>query len=82
MVCCTFQRYSFDEGGVHAVVLSSEHDWRNGSRQYTWLENDLKAVDRSNTPWIVLATHRMMYTTQLNETVGESAHRSTMLTML
>eukprot|EP00729_Bicosta_minor_P004824 gene4824-10080_t len=47
-------------GGVHVVVLSSEHDWRsNGSRQYTWLENDLKGVNRVETPWIVIATHRM-----------------------
>ena len=60
--------YSFDEGGVHVVTMSSEHDWRRGSRQYAWLERDLMSVDRTVTPWIVLSTHRMMYTTQLNET--------------
>jgi hypothetical protein len=56
--------YSFDEGGVHVVMLSSEHDWRNSSRQYRWLLHDLSAVNRTRTPWVVLATHRMMYTTQ------------------
>ena len=60
--------YSFNEGGIHVIQLSSEHDWRLGSRQYTWLAQDLQAVNRKVTPWIVLATHRMMYTTQLDET--------------
>ena len=59
--------YAFNEGGVHAIVLSSEHDWTRGSRQHAWLAADLAAVDRSATPWVVLATHRMMYTTQLQE---------------
>ncbi|KAF1784305.1 Metallo-dependent phosphatase-like [Phytophthora cactorum] len=35
--------------------------------QYKWLENDLKNVDRKKTPWVVLTSHRMMYTTQLGE---------------
>lgn len=56
--------YSFDEGPVHVVMLSSEHDWRHTSRQYAWLEADLGAVNRSATPWVVLATHRMMYETE------------------
>ena len=45
-------------------MMSSEHDIRPGSRQYTWLENDLKKVDRNKTPWIVLGGHRPMYTSQ------------------
>jgi len=56
--------YSFNEGPVHVVVLSSEHDWRRTSRQYAWLAADLGAVNRSSTPWIMLATHRMMYETE------------------
>ncbi|RLN02479.1 hypothetical protein BBJ28_00012813 [Nothophytophthora sp. Chile5] len=59
--------YSFDYGGVHVIQMSSEHDWRRGSKQYKWIENDLKAVDRAKTPWVVLTSHRMMYTTQLGE---------------
>ena len=60
--------YSFNEGPVHVITMSSEHDWREGSRQYAWLVQDLRSVDRKLTPWIILNTHRMMYTTQLNET--------------
>ena len=48
-------------------MMSSEHDWVEGSEQYQWLEQDLKAVDRSITPWIVVTAHRMMYSTQLCE---------------
>ncbi|CAI5704275.1 hypothetical protein KXD40_001319 [Peronospora effusa] len=59
--------YSFDYGGIHVIQISSEHDWRRGSKQYKWLENDLKSVDRTQIPWIVLTSHRMMYTTQVGE---------------
>ncbi|TMW69458.1 hypothetical protein Poli38472_001614 [Pythium oligandrum] len=59
--------YSFDYGGVHVIQMSSEHNWMRGSEQYKWIENDLKNVDRSKTPWVVLTAHRMMYTTQLGE---------------
>jgi len=45
-------------------MMSSEHDYREGSRQYKWLENDLKNVDRKKTPWVVLGGHRPMYTSQ------------------
>ena len=59
-----FFRYSYDYGSVHFIMMSSEHDFREGSRQYKWLENDLKNVDRKKTPWVVLGGHRPMYTSQ------------------
>ena len=46
-------------------MMSSEHDYRPGSRQYVWLENDLKNVDRTKTPWVVLGGHRPMYCSQI-----------------
>ena len=45
-----FFRYSYDYGIVHFIMMSTEHDFRDGSRQYKWLENDLKNVDRKKTP--------------------------------
>eukprot|EP00730_Choanoeca_flexa_P015567 TRINITY_DN7178_c0_g1_i1.p1 TRINITY_DN7178_c0_g1~~TRINITY_DN7178_c0_g1_i1.p1 ORF type:complete len:681 (+),score=128.81 TRINITY_DN7178_c0_g1_i1:193-2235(+) len=53
--------YSFNYGSVHFIMMSSEHDCSKGSPQYGWLEADLAAVDRSNTPWVVLMAHRPMY---------------------
>ena len=43
-------------------MISTEHDMGRGSRQYSWLEQDLKSVDRIKTPWIIVAGHRPMYT--------------------
>ena len=57
-------RYSFDYGSVHFVMMSTEHDYKKGSRQYTWLEKDLKSVDRNKTAWLVVGGHRPMYSSQ------------------
>ena len=62
---CFHLRYSYDYGLVHYIMMSTEHDMGNGSRQYSWLEQDLKNVDRTKTPWIILAGHRPMYTSEL-----------------
>jgi len=53
--------YSFDYGTVHTVMISSEHDMSQGSEQYAWLENDLKNVDRTVTPWVIVESHRPLY---------------------
>lgn len=65
--------YSFDFANVHTTVISSEHDLSPGSRQYRWLEEDLKSVDRIRTPWLVLELHRPMYESEMdpiNSVVG------------
>ena len=41
--------------------MSTEHDFRIGSVQYNWLLADLKAVNRSITPWLIFCGHRPMY---------------------
>ena len=53
--------YSFEYGLVHFTILSSEHNFTHGSPQYTWLENDLKSVDHSRTPWLITILHRPVY---------------------
>lgn len=57
--------YSFDYGSVHFMMMSTEHNFTQGSPQYEWMEKDLKNVNRSLTPWIVIAGHRAMYTSQI-----------------
>ena len=42
-------------------MISTEHDFTPGSPMYTWLENDLRNVDRKKTPWVIIAGHRAMY---------------------
>jgi hypothetical protein len=59
--------WSYDIGLVHFVGISSEHNFSIGSDQYLWLEHDLRTIDRSLTPWVVLGAHRAMY---LNSNYG------------
>jgi hypothetical protein len=47
--------YSIESGPVHFTVMSTEHDWTQGSEQYNWIQNDLAMVDRSSTPWVIFA---------------------------
>ena len=58
--------YSFDFANVHTTVISSEHDLSPGSRQYQWLEEDSKSVDRTKTPWLILELHRSMYESEVD----------------
>ena len=47
--------YSFDVVGlVHMIMIDTEIALGPGSAQYAFLENDLKAVNRTNTPWVVV----------------------------
>ena len=54
--------WSINLQSLHLVMLSSEEDWTVGSPQHVWLADDLAAVNRSETPFVVLATHRPFYT--------------------
>eukprot|EP00929_Paragymnodinium_shiwhaense_P022736 TRINITY_DN14441_c0_g1_i3.p1 TRINITY_DN14441_c0_g1~~TRINITY_DN14441_c0_g1_i3.p1 ORF type:complete len:797 (-),score=149.12 TRINITY_DN14441_c0_g1_i3:502-2781(-) len=53
--------YSFDSGHVHMTVISTEHDFGAGSKQHRWLDAELAAVDRSKTPWLIVAQHREIF---------------------
>ncbi|CAF1443716.1 unnamed protein product [Rotaria sp. Silwood1] len=57
--------YSFDVGPIHFVIFSAEHDFHRGSSQYIWLEQDLQSVNRSRTPWLIVSSHRPMYSSQI-----------------
>ncbi|XP_019432199.1 PREDICTED: probable purple acid phosphatase 20 [Lupinus angustifolius] len=53
--------YSFDVAGVHVIMLGSYTDFDRNSKQYKWLEGDLKKVNRKNTPWLVVLVHAPWY---------------------
>ena len=50
--------YSFNHGPVHYTFIDSEEAQSPGSPQLDWILADLAAVDRSVTPWVVMAQHR------------------------
>jgi len=53
--------WSLDEGSVHVVGYSTEHDFSPGSKQYEFIERDLMSVDRATTPWVIVVGHRPVY---------------------
>ncbi|UJR34922.1 hypothetical protein I4U23_027700 [Adineta vaga] len=56
--------YSFDVGPIHIIYYSTEHDFRRTSHQYQWIEQDLRSVNRSRTPWLIVGSHRHFYTSE------------------
>jgi len=58
--------YSFDFGPVHFLLLSTEHDFEEGSRQHAFVLADLAAVDRAVTPWLIVGGHRPAYIDSTN----------------
>lgn len=59
--------FSFDLGLVHFVGLNLHYflgeSENSSSRQamLDWVEDDLKLVDRSVTPWVIVFGHKMIY---------------------
>ncbi|KAF4727369.1 hypothetical protein FOZ63_007215 [Perkinsus olseni] len=53
--------FSFDFGLVHYVMMSTEHNYLNGSAQHQWLADDLASVNRTKTPWVIVTGHRPMH---------------------
>ena len=58
MSVSTGNRFAYNYGKVRFVMMSTEHDFRQGSKQYYALEQYLQSVDRWTTPWVVFAGHR------------------------
>ncbi|KAL6853503.1 hypothetical protein ACP4OV_019532 [Aristida adscensionis] len=58
--------YSIEQGSVHFIVMSTEHEWSEKSEQYNWMDEDLSSVDRTRTPWVVFIGHRPMYSSHIS----------------
>ena len=56
-----YHRYGIDYGNVHVVMMSTEHDFTASSEQYNFLDDHMKSINRSVTPWLIFAGHRPMY---------------------
>jgi hypothetical protein len=71
--------YSSNVGLIHLVFLSSEvlalgpYGGVTAEAQQAWLEADLAAVDRAQTPWIVAVFHRPFYCSNANSWCGPDA---------
>lgn len=52
--------YSADYGLFHFCIADSEHDWRQGTEQYKFIEDCLSAADRQKQPWLIFIAHRVL----------------------
>lgn len=54
-------------------IADSEHDWREGTEQYKFIEHCLASVDRQKQPWLVFLAHRVLgYSSDLSYAVEGS----------
>ena len=44
----------------HFCIADSEHDWREGSEQYKFIEKCLALADRQKQPWLIFVAHRVL----------------------
>jgi hypothetical protein len=56
--------YAFGSNNLWMITLSTEHSLEAGSLQRAWFEAQLSAVNRTAFPWLVVAMHRPMYTSE------------------
>lgn len=71
--------HSFNVGLVHVVMFSSEALFSVGAysllllpEMFAWVEADLKAVNRTATPWIITSAHQPMYCSPNDD--GDDCH--------
>lgn len=55
-----FFRYSTDYGMFRFCIADTEHDWREGTEQYKFIEHCLASVDRQKQPWLIFLAHRVL----------------------
>lgn len=52
--------YSTDYGMFRFCIADTEHDWREGSEQYKFIERCLASADRRKQPWLIFMAHRVL----------------------
>ncbi|KAJ4778927.1 Purple acid phosphatase [Rhynchospora pubera] len=52
--------YQTDYGMFRFCVADTEHDWREGTEQYKFIEKCLSTVDRKQQPWLIFIAHRVL----------------------
>ncbi|KAJ8568097.1 hypothetical protein K7X08_020819 [Anisodus acutangulus] len=52
--------YAADYGMFHFCIADTEHDWREGSEQYKFIEKCFASANRHKQPWLIFAAHRVL----------------------
>ena len=76
--------YSYEAGPAHVISISSFYPGGFGSSSplTTWLTADLAKVDRSQTPWLLVALHAPWYNTNSAHQGDGEAMRAALEPML
>ncbi|KAL5206615.1 hypothetical protein ABZP36_034824 [Zizania latifolia] len=53
--------YSVRMASAHVIVLASYASYGKYTPQWTWLQEELKRVDRTVTPWLIVCVHSPWY---------------------
>jgi predicted phosphodiesterase len=70
--------FSFEYGNVKFVSMCTETyaaDYKQGTKQYQWLEQQFATVDRKKTPFVILLGHRPMYSSDVETDSGPLQER-------
>ncbi|XP_026381155.1 probable inactive purple acid phosphatase 1 isoform X2 [Papaver somniferum] len=52
--------YSTDYGMFKFCIADTEHDWREGTEQYKFIEQCFASADRQKQPWLIFLAHRVL----------------------
>jgi hypothetical protein len=76
--------YSYEAGPAHVISISSFFPGGYGASSplTTWLQSDLAKVDRSKTPWLLVALHAPWYNTNSAHQGDGEAMRAALEPML
>jgi hypothetical protein len=74
--------YSYEVAGAHVIILASFFVYSEGSAQFLWLQEDLKMVDRSRTPWLFVLLHAPWYSSNTVHPTDGQLMRETLEPML
>ena len=55
--------YSFTYGPSKHIIVNAYAAMEPNSTQYQWIEQELKSVDRTKTPWVLVSIHVPLYNT-------------------
>ncbi|CAL5430767.1 unnamed protein product [Camellia sinensis] len=55
-----FWLYSTDYGMFRFCIADTEHDWREGTEQFNFIQHCLASVDRQKQPWLIFLAHRVL----------------------
>jgi len=57
------QYYSFDFQNIHVLTMATQLNYKEGSKQFNFVKNDLKEVSKNpDIKWIIVNLHRPVYT--------------------